>query len=168
MQTSTAHEASSQRRKDRLSPLSLLIATIREQGGGEEKESRHRAAFMRLINEEGYEDYREAAVSEWLDIKYSTAVRAAQPPSPEDLKRRQHASAEKRAAMRAAIDEVKAKIKGKMLQMIMPNGKRLGACAGTELIRYGGWITLIGESVGERKVRDVLNEEQILKLIASK
>jgi hypothetical protein len=154
------------RSRKQLQPLSLLISTIRESGGGTEKESVHKAVFVRRINEEGYEEYRDAIVDEWIRIKYSTALNAANPPTPAELNARRRAASERAAVTRAAIDTVKAKIKGKVLAMILPNGKRLGSCTGTECTEFGGWLARIGERVGERRVKDVLSETQILKLIA--
>jgi hypothetical protein len=54
-------------------PLGLFITIVRDQGGTTDDETKHIRAFKALLDQEGYEDFRDAVIDEWARIKYSTA-----------------------------------------------------------------------------------------------
>ena len=144
-------------------PLALLISTIRETGGNEEQ---HKAAFKRLLADPDYEEFCGAVIDEWLSIKYSTALQAAHPPTAAQLKQHSDTRHARIAEQRQAVEILKHKIKGRLLQLIMPNGKRLAECTGAECIEFGGWYIAIGEHVGSTNlVGKVLKESEILQLL---
>lgn len=51
-----------------------------------------------------------------------------------------------------------------LLELIAPNGKRVGDCTGIEMTKFGGFYAKIGKAVGRRKVGAVLSEDQLWKL----
>jgi hypothetical protein len=153
------------RRRSIVKPLSLLISVIKEIGGNFEKEISHKHAFKKLMRDQDYEDFRDEVIDEWLRIKYSTALGAAIPLNPAELKRRHVEQQKKRQQVRDEINGMKFKIMGKALELIMPNGKKLGQCTGTDCLRFGGWLSKVGEAVGPtRLVGDVFSENDLAKL----
>jgi hypothetical protein len=144
-------------------PLGLLIAFLREVGGTLDDERKHEREFLRRLNDDGYEDFRDAVVAEWFAIKYSTAFVAAHPPTTKELMRRN-----KQTKPSGLADFRAALIKG-FLKLTMPNGKKLGDCTGQDCINFGGLFQKIGEHVPlNRRVGDVLSEEQIKNLLTIK
>jgi hypothetical protein len=154
------------RRERKESPLGLYIAVIKERPAA--SEGAHKAALKRLILQDGYDDFLEALIEEWLSIKYSTALRAAAPPSVNEIKHRAVKRREERQKLSAATESAKALIGARLLELIMPNGKPLSECTGAECVKFGGWYTKIGERVGPRRVvGKVLNADTITAILAS-
>jgi hypothetical protein len=140
-------------------PLGLLIAFLREVGGTIDDEKHHERLFLNRINEDGYEDFRDAVVSEWFSIKYSTAFTAAHPPTAQQLLKRSKAAKKTTSQLKLAL------IAG-FLKLTMPNGKKLSDCTGKECIAFGGLFQKIGERVGpDKRIGDVLTEKQIAALV---
>lgn len=81
-------------------------------------------------------------------------------------------SPEKRAELEAKKNKVIADIQAVihraakiiLLDMILPNGKPLRDCTGTECAAFGGWFQVVGERVGKNKVGDVLSEADLVEL----
>ena len=145
-------------------PLSLLVSIIRE-GGGIENQSRHKAAFTALVKQEGYEDFLDALIDEWVRIKYSTALGAACPPTVAEMKARLAEQKKRSAKERAEVDKMKLKITKRALELVMPNGKSLGKCSGAECTAFGGWYAKIAERVGpDRLVGDVLTNKDLARM----
>jgi hypothetical protein len=146
-------------------PLSLLVSIVRENGGGVKNQSRHKAAFISLIKQEGYDDFLDALLDEWVRIKYSTAASAAFPPTAAEMKARVAEQKSRKAKERAEIDKAKLKITRRALDLIMPNKKPLAKCTGAECVAFGGWIAKIGARVGpNRLVGDVLTNKDLIKM----
>jgi hypothetical protein len=164
----TTHTGIGESEKPRhINPSVLLISIIRQVGGNYKHESQHKVAFKRLLADPGYEEFRDAVIDEWLGIKYTTALGAAHPPTAAQLKQNLDSRKAQDAEQRRAIDALKAKIRGRILQLVMPNGKKLAECTGAECIEFGGWYTAIGERVGAKNlVGKVLRERDILRLLA--
>lgn len=149
-------------------PLALLISVIREIGGTSNNSSRHMSEFKRLLQDDNYEDFRDAVVDEWIRIKYSTALGAAHLPDVKELKRRHDEQIKRRTEARESIKNLKMQIVGKALELVMPNGKALAQCTGGECLRFGGWLARVGEVVGpNRLVGDVLGEKDLVKMVQS-
>jgi hypothetical protein len=147
-------------------PLSLLIATIRDVGGKDDKQGQHKRTFLRLLNDVGYEDFRDAVLDEWFRIKYTTALSAANPPTTAEIKARRERQKQEANEAQNQVNNIKLKIMNNVLDMVMANGKKLSECTGAECLRMGGWLTRIGESVGpKRLVGDVLSQKDIIKLV---
>jgi hypothetical protein len=142
-------------------PLSLFISLIREIGGDSDKESEHKKEFKRMLLSDDYEDFRDAVIDEWMRIKYSTALGAALPTTA--------LSRDKKSQKIHETDKVhtlKIKIVGKLLDVIMPNGKKLANCTGADCIRFGGWLINVGEVVGVTKVvGEILSEKELIKFM---
>lgn len=68
-----------------------------------------------------------------------------------------------------AISAMKEAIKSKivLLELTMPNGKRLKDCTGGEVATFGNRFKLIADRVGKsRLVGEVLSEEDLQKIVA--
>lgn len=153
-----------QERKRIISPFALLISIIRDISGNNELQ--HKAAFKQWLADPNYEQYRDVVIDEWLSIKYSTALEAARPPTVAQLRQNQQMRQVRVEEQLRAVDVLKNKIRGRLLQLVMPNGKKLAQCTGAECIEFGGWYTTIGEYVGANNlVGKVLNESDILRLL---
>jgi hypothetical protein len=146
-------------------PLAVLITIIRDKGGTSDDQSKHIKAFKALLNEEGYEDFRDAVIDEWARIKYSTAFSAANPPTASELRQRLEEQRRRQEAERDAISSIKFKIIKRALSLIMPNGKTLACCTGAECARFGGFFTKISERVGATElVGDVLTTRDLVEI----
>lgn len=150
-------------RQRKESPLGLLIALIA--ANPKASEATHRAKFLAMLREEEYMDFAEAALDEWIRIKYSTALAAASPPSVSDIVRRATERKKKAEAENHATEKAKGLIGQRLLDYVMPNRKPLRDCTGGECMKFGGLFSRIGERVGKnRMVGDVLTSNEIAGL----
>lgn len=153
-------------RSGKENPLGLFIAVIKERP--KSGESAHKAAFKRLVLSDGYEDFVDAIVREWLSIKYSTALRAAQSPTVAEIK----AVAARRKGERIAEAEMTKKaiklIGSRLLDFMMPNGKKLRDCTFGYCAEIGGAIGKIGaQGRPSEIVGNVLTAAQVQDIINS-
>src|SRR5262249_40232308 len=146
-------------------PIGLLCSIIAAKPKASVAE--HIKEFVKLMRLESYEEYADAVADEGCRIKYSTAPAAAVPPTATEIEEARKRRFERQKAEQEAVARVKSKLVGKVLDHVMPNGKTLGNNTGPELVAFGGWFAAIGERVGNRKVKDVLSERQLIKLGAS-
>jgi hypothetical protein len=164
MPSTEAHESTGTRRQH-ANPLSLFIATIRE-APVKANEHKHKNAFRELLFEPEYEDFLKAVVEEWISIKYSTARDAAKPVTAEDIRTQHQAKKNAAADLQDKVNKASQQIKGRALQLVMPNGKRLSECTGAECCKFGGWFTKIGEKIGKRAiVGEALTEKELLEIL---
>lgn len=148
------------RRCRKESPLGLFIALIGEHRGATEQMLK--AKFRGLLRQDGYEDFVDALIDEWMSIKFSTALRAALPPGISDVMKRNQARKQREEREEKATALAKRIIGQRLLDFVMPNGKPLRKNTGAECKRVGGIFTLIGERVGPtRIVGDVLKPADI-------
>lgn len=71
-----------------------------------------------------------------------------------------------RAKQTERVEKIKAQIV--MLDLAMPNGKRLGDCTGAELLRLNSRFKKLADRVGKAKtVRSVLSEAQVKTIMGS-
>jgi len=146
-------------------PLGLLISFLRDAKGTAADERRHIRDFIKLLDEPGYEEFRNAIIDEWARIKYSTAYQAAHPPTMSELKSRQQQRKRASANERKTIDDLKSRLLSRALTLIMPNGKTLAKCTGAQCIEFGGWLIKVGERVGpHRLVGDVLTNKDLARI----
>jgi hypothetical protein len=55
-----------------------------------------------------------------------------------------------------------------LLDMVMPNGKKMRDCTGGEMTQFGGWYIKVGERVGiDGIVGNELNEKQVARIFAA-
>lgn len=72
--------------------------------------------------------------------------------------------AERAATQAAVVENIKEQVM--LLNMEMPNGKRMRWCTGAEMQKFGGAFTKIGKKVGTTKtVGAVLDEKQVRQLL---
>jgi hypothetical protein len=53
-----------------------------------------------------------------------------------------------------------------LLSLVMPNGRTMADCTGTEMGGFGRGFVRLAKKVGERKVGEVLSEAEVRELIA--
>jgi len=154
-------------RQDRENPLSLFISVIRETPKG--NQITHSRKLRNLLLSDGYEEFLDAVIDEWQRIKYTTALKAAVPPSTAEIKKR--AAAKKALAEKeeAAVEKAKALIGERIFYTIMPNGKPLHECTGAECVKFGNHFAKIGKHVGPRRVvGKVMSAADITALLDTK
>ena len=79
--------------------------------------------------------------------------------------RKTEAERQRGAATRTAtVESIKQQIM--LLNMEMPNGKRLRYCTGTEVLKFGDGFRRIGKKAGTKMVGSVLNENEVRALMA--
>lgn len=160
-ETTTARKP--HKRQERENPLGLFISVIRE--APEAGQVTHRHQLRHLLLSSGYEDFLDAVIDEWQRIKYSTALRAAVPPTPAQIKERAAQRKQKAIQEEASVEKAKGLIGERLLEFTMPNGKFLRDCTGAECKQFGGLFTRIGKRVtNNRLVGDVLSAEQLARL----
>lgn len=153
----------------RANPLGLFISTIKAKPRADERA--HKAAFKRLVKSDGYEDDLDRLIDEWLSIKYSTALTAAVPPTASEIRKKVAAKqAQKETSARDRLGRaaaLAAKVRNVvMLDLDMPNGKKLRDCTGGELVKLGGRYQKLGEATGLRRhVGKVHSEEAVRKYL---
>jgi hypothetical protein len=151
-------------RQDRENPLGLFISIIREFPTADQ--TTHRRKLRNLLLSPGYEDFLDAVTDEWMRIKYSTAFRAAVPPSTKELRARAEVRKQEAAKANAAVAKAKALIGERLFNLMMPNGKPLHECTGAECVTFGGYFIKIGDAVGPREiVGKVMSASDITSLL---
>ena len=167
MTATQALETQGHRRKIKESPLGLFISLIGEHRSAGEQT--HKAKFLALIRQDGYEEFLDALIDEWMSIKYSTAARAAFPPPVADIVKRSRERKQEQEKETRLAESAKRLIGQRLLDFTMPNGKPLSQNTGAECKRVGGIFTIIGERVGtHRKVGDALNASDIAAVVGKK
>lgn len=162
----TATGSSRGLRLKRENALGLLIACIQERLSLSEREQK--AAFRRLIFDEAYEDFLAALVDEWLGIKYSTALRAAQPVSVEAIRQQLTKRAQAKRAAETRVESAKSIMGARLLDLVAPNGKLLRDCTGAQCAKFGGFYERVAETVGaNRIVGKVLSPDAVAELFKS-
>jgi hypothetical protein len=72
------------------------------------------------------------------------------------------AKTETKAETKTKLDEhIEKRAKLILLDLLMPNGKALRDCTGTDCRKFGGWFSRIADRVGSKKVGDVLSEKEV-------
>ena len=124
---------------------------------------------------EGGDDMIAAALEPWLTKRRQIWRRDREANKPEVAAARQAAIQADRAAIREQLTEhIRTEARVMLLDIVMPNGKRLRDCRGTECVKMGkvhiekgSWWIAIGQKAGKEKVGDVLSEAQVAKLKAA-
>lgn len=117
------------------------------------------ALFAKRLRED--DDLLNAAAEYAVINAVNSIARAAvarTPPSPQE----RAAIAERQSEM---VQSIKEQIM--LLNMEMPNGKRMRWCTGAEMQKFGGAFTKIGKRVGSTKlVGSVMDEKQVRQMMA--
>jgi len=162
--TQLAIIADGARRPHKENPLGLYIAVIKERMGA--SETTHKAAFKRLVLSEGYEDFIERIIDEWQSIKYSTALRAAEPIGIDEIRT---AVARRRKDREAEVVMAKKAVKiigSRLLDFVMPNGKKLRDCTFAYCGQIGGAISKVAtHGKPNELVGKILSADQVQKIV---
>jgi hypothetical protein len=146
-------------RKD--NPRSLLEAIIAK--NPKANEEKIHAMFWREIEDD--KQLLRACVEYWLDNNYRSL-------SIEKQKTRPLAGAQKSAqdaAVQGVVKEIRQRIAIEaqivLLDLVMPNNKKLADCTGVECLSFGGWMAAIAKQVPATSiVSEVLSENDVRKL----
>ena len=99
-------------------------------------------------------------VGYWLDHNYHSLKQAEMP-----IKNKQAAQKQKAAAVEQLKERIHQESKIILLDLLMPNSKRLADCTGAECGRFNGWMAQLANTVPPNKtVGSVLSEDQIYQL----
>jgi hypothetical protein len=128
----------------------------------ENSRKRHLAEFKKLIANR--ESYWNTIVEYWFSNNYSSLI------DPPDQEERQSRALEKQAELQTRLEqEIEARVKIALLDMVMPNGKALRECTGKECRHFsskiGAWLLRVAKQIKPTdRVGDVLTEKQLRKL----
>jgi hypothetical protein len=115
-------------------------------------EARIRKLFTEAIEEKP--EYLPTIIEYFLTNAYRSLTRER-----DDL------SGRSRQEAREQVEEMKGKIIGRLLDLIMPSGKALAQSTGAECAKAGGWFATIAAKVGPSQVvGNVLSEHDLHKL----
>jgi len=132
-------------------PRDLVVELVKKNPEADRKQLF--VTFREMLDESG-DDYKRAV--EWYFFvnmyDYLVTSRRAVPDPVE--------RAEARVQQRERIEAIKAQIV--MLDLQMPNGKKMRDCTGAEMAKFGNRYQRIAERVGKgRLVGSVLDEDQV-------
>lgn len=132
-------------------PRDLVVELVKKNPDRDRKELFD--SFRETLDEAG-DDYRRAVEWYFFVNMYDYLVTSRRTP----LDPMQRAEAKARQA--ETVERIKSQIV--LLELDMPNGKKMKECTGGEMAKFGNRFQRIAEKVGKAKlVGDVLNEEQV-------
>lgn len=110
-------------------------------------------------------DHLQSIVQYWFDLAMVAIRRPPQrratSPSIAPADYQQKIAEAKTGIRRRIVSEAKIIL----LELLMPNGKRLGNCTGHECKQFGGWFAAIAKKVPARKiVVDVLSQQELFEI----
>jgi hypothetical protein len=114
---------------------------------------------------EGDKQLLMACVSYWLDLNYKAILRADESKQ-QPLGRTAHpVSADEPPVVAKLRERIEHEATLVLLELVMPNGKPLGDCTGTQCRKFGGLFAQLAKHVPRQKtVRSVLKEADVQKL----
>jgi len=116
--------------------------------------------FVEQLRED--DDYFLAAAEYAFDNAMRALRREQARPTPQQRAELAAERAKHAAAHAKLVSRIKAKV---LLNLAMPNGKKLRDCTGEECRHFGGWCLRVAAKVGLAKlVGDVLSEQQVRAL----
>ena len=65
------------------------------------------------------------------------------------------------ASKAKVVEAIEAKAKILLLDLTMPNEKRLAECTGFECVKFGGWLGAVGKAAGKQLVGKALTEKEV-------
>lgn len=137
----------------------LLISLIEEEPKADLK--RLTAMFIARAREDDEWMYTLADYGVGNTLNRVLAFRARARITPE---MRRKVTAQKTAERAMMVQKFKDQIT--LLNLEMPNGKRMRNCTGTEMALFGNAFRRIARKCGKRLVGQVLNEKEVKKLFA--
>jgi hypothetical protein len=148
--------------------LDLLIAIVKEDP--KETVDFHYREAKTLLLRDGYQDYLDDALNKIIALEYGIAIKTIRTPSKKEIDAHVENGRKTRADEDRKVSKAKALITERvtkivMLDMQMPNGKKLRDCTGYECTKFGGMFVAIGQRIGAAKiVGDVLTEADLAKM----
>jgi hypothetical protein len=141
-------------RKD--NPRSLLRTIIAKNPKATEDKI-HKLFWQEVENDP---ELLRACVEYWLDNNYLSLMRDENP-----VKRRKRADKDA-VAVNFEKEKIKERIDGEvyseLLNLIMPNSKKLGECDRKDCLAMGGWLTTVGNQLPKNKtVSEVFTNKQL-------
>jgi hypothetical protein len=121
-----------------------------------------RRLFRQELETHDPETYGRAIVEYFLDSVFRALNDASK-----ETRRKTQAGTQNNA--KAAIDvAVKERVQREaqviLMDLLMPNGKLLGECTGSECKKFGGWLIGVSKVAGRKRVADALTEGQVRKI----
>ena len=103
-------------------------------------------------------------VGYWLDHNYQSLRQASEPAPPPHMVETERQNAQ--TVVRERLHQrIRYETRIVLLDLIMPNDKRLGDCTGAECGRFGGWLFQLSKKVPANKtVSNILSEDEVYKL----
>lgn len=134
-------------------PEELLRSIKRQSPKASEKE--HLDAFHAAITEEP--KYLDSIINYWFRNYYPRTRVVVEKGSvavlpSESVVRRRVTPADRRRRKeeaRKAVERIRNIV---LMDLEMPNGKKLRDCTGSDCTKFGGWLTLVGQKVGPRSL----------------
>ena len=142
-------------------PRSLLETIIAKNPKADEKKIHE--LFWREI--EGDPMLLRACVEYWLDNNFHSLTReiAGLPKSVNKPAKQTVAAVTKTKAL--IKERITHEARVILLDLVMPNSKRLGDCTGTECTKIGGWLSQLAKKVPPTKtVGETLSEQQVFDI----
>jgi len=159
---------SSWRAKNPRALLEQIVADAPRQKGQTERE--YEASLLAIFEEAARMTGGElisTIIEYWFTNNYRSLVRSATKSDPEVVKLRKLEAEKVQQSVREAVHKkIKAEARVMLMDMMMPNGKRLRACTGNECRKLsnsvGYWLSMIGNSIGPtQKVGEALSEDKL-------
>lgn len=106
----------------------------------------------------------------WLANNYRSLKRAMADASPEVVRLRKQEAEKITQDVRAAVNaKIKSEARVMLMDLMMPNGRRLRNCTGRECTKLGSsvgrWLSLIGKSIEPtQRVGEALSEDKLHEL----
>ena len=140
-------------------PRLLLEQLIRDNPSVDEEKIH--GLFWEEIEDD--QDTLRACVEYWLDNNYASILR------PKSRLVGLAAVPAQNSAREQAKQQIEHRIKHEarlvLLDLVMPNDKRLGDCTGNECRQFGQWFAVLAEKVPSAEiVRNVLSEKEIFRV----
>lgn len=148
--------------KDRKAvPISLLIAVIKEKPKA--SEAIHKAAFVRLVRQPGYEEYLASCLNRIANMDYPAAVQAAFPPTRKEIDKK---VADRKAGAAKMAEKVKTTVTRRILSLDFTiDGKKLRDMTFAECAKLGGiFLAISKKGKPNQRVGDILTDVDLQQL----
>lgn len=142
-------------RRMRVNPRELIIKVLEEhEGENKEEQFEH---FREMIK--GSDEYQRA-----VDWYFFTNMHDYVTTNRSSSSRRDHTE-----EIKQGVADLKAKVMKTVLtlQFIMPNGKSIAECTGSEVMGFGGLFTAIGRKAGKKLIGEVFTSDKRLRSAAA-
>ena len=142
-------------------PSELLRQTIESHPN--EDQADLRKIYWDTVRKHDEQTYLRAIVEYFLDNAFLALDHKRQA-----LTRKQERPATngnaKTGVVSAVRDRVHREAQVILMDLLMPNGKRLGDCTGTQCKKFGGWLTAVAKVAGSKRIADALSEGEVRKI----